>query len=621
MDSKIKLFGIILVLIALTGFVNACSVDLSNINLETRVEGDYLETISAENNDEIDIRISFIIDDVSGTDCASTITAKTKIYRLDDGDWDLVKTTSTKTQSLEEGEIVFIWSNEFEVNSNYERYKIEGIILEGTDELDVREAFIDVEDNSCSGIQLITENFIIDEGRETTKTFRIENNTNQDFDISNLRVYFTNTLITSGSVDYTDFVGKHNNQNISVSLNAGNISYDQTISGTFAVSGYLGNTFCSETQIGRKTFQTTVRNVTNNYTPTSSSECNDLRIVTRNIEVNENTTTKEAFYLQNNSNKRFQITNVSVIDSGLTIKPFYFEEYVFPGNIGDIILELNSNNVFQTSNYEQVLRVSGKFSDGKTCSYSNIGDKKFFVTINDLSNNTFTNCENFSINTQTELNIENSGKLNYSITNNTGKKAIIQFESNLSINRSSKIIPNNSSISDELIIGINEKTGKITFKTIIEGCNITPIVVNVTNTAKGNLESVSMSTKIEENDDEKILRIIFNNPTTKTFLGVLRLNLEGQVIDDRIIAVPSGESYNEFLINKEKIAKGSISFVSNGEEQKLELNEAQTPTFTGLFAFGINYSIIGLILLITIVVIVLIIVFNEPKNKPKENWE
>jgi hypothetical protein len=618
-----KYFNLVLTglfFLILIATVQACTINVDSFNLGARVEGDYFETISAENNDQIDARISFRITSVSGDDCPSNISSRLRIYRWNNNDWSLFRTSSTKSATLTQDDYVFTWYNEFTIG-NYERYKIEGEILEGNNVIDTIESFIDVEDNSCSGIRLVAEDFSVDEGRETTRSFRIENNTSKDFDVSDVRIYFTSSLITSGSADYSNLVRRYDNEIVRVNLSAGNVSYDRTTSGTFAVSGYLGNNYCSETQIGREAFDVTIRE-TGQYTPSeSSSECADLRLVTRNIEMNENESRNEIFYLQNNSNKRFEITNVEVITSRLNIKPYYYEKYIFPGNIGDIILELNSGNAFSNQTYEQILRLGGRFSDGRTCNISNIDESRFFVNINkSTTSSTFTNCGNLAINVPSQLNVENFGEFEVNITNNTGRTATVYLESELDLTLGMIVLPNNTTISKTIGVEIRKETGTITLRPAVESCNIATKTIRINNTAQGNLRNVIMTYEIIENENQKLIRISFNNPTSKSFVGVLRTNLEGQIVGDKTITLPKGESFTEIIVEKNRPIIGEISFFSNGEEQKIEINETQA-NLAGLFIFGINPTTIGFLFLIIIIIIVVIILVTEPKRRSKEIWE
>ncbi len=615
-----RFWTILIVLIFLTSVSYACTIDVSNAYTRIRTEtGEYSEAIEAEHNDRISIRTYFKVNDFSGN-CASNITARIRVYRQSDGgDWVLHRTNS-QSETLTKDEYWFTWINEFTVSRDYDRYKIEGIVLEGSNEIRKTEAFVDVVDNTCRGIKLVIDDFVIDEGREITRNFRIENNTNKNFEISNLRVSFTSSLITSGTVDYSSYISRYSSGIARVALRAGNVSQDRTITGTFAVSGYLDGKYCSETDIGRENFDVTVRETGyyDPYPPTYSGDCRDIQIVTRNITVNENESKKEIFYLQNNSNNRFEITDVRVIDSGLEVRPYYYPKYVHTGNIGDIILSLEAPNVFRNETHEQVLRVSGRFSDGRTCSFTNIGDNSFFVTIRDTDEKVSFSCGGLAINTRKSIEIEEVGKTSDSITNNTGKRAVIYVEGNARISPSVIAIPNGTSINQELTIETREAKAEIILRPIVEGCHIESEKIIVYNKSSGTIENVFMD--VEINREESIIRINFENPTTRSFRGVLKFNLEGQIIQDRAVTIPRGSSFVEIKVDEEKPIAGRIKVVSDGLEKEIEIRETRAP-MTGLFLLLGGFStIIGIVLLIVIATII-IVSLTEKEERKKEPWE
>ena len=333
--NKLHIIVALIFVLFLSTALASCSVDLDNTNLEIRTNSEnvYSQNISAEDDDKVDIKISFNITDISGDTCSSSIKAKAKIYRWDatNTEWDLDRTTSTQSNNLEENPFIFTWNDALTVNDNYERYKIEGFIEEGTSELEILEAYIDVEDNSCSGIELVISNFTIDEGEDQTKYFRIENNTNKNFETNFADVSFSTGLISSGSVDYPDQVDRYDTENVEVTLNPNYVSYNTTTTGTFAVSGYLGGTFCSSTAIGKKNFEVTVRNTgsSNNggSNTTRKEDCEDLKIHTKNIIIGEGKETKEIFYLKNNSTKRFELLDIDTTQNGLELNGYYYEKY------------------------------------------------------------------------------------------------------------------------------------------------------------------------------------------------------------------------------------------------------------------------------------------------------
>ena len=334
----------------------ACNIDIDNEIIELRSEEDgYGTSIYAEDNSEIDIKIDFEITNASGSDCPSNISTKAKVYRWDDTDneWDYWKTTSTKSQTLEEDTFSFTWSNDFDADDQYEEYKVEGIILEGSTELETMESYIDVTNNTCSGIILTTSNFTIDEGNSKTRVFSIENNTNKDFDITNADILFSNSVIDNGSVDYPTIVSDNDTENVDVILEASYVSSDTTATGRFRVSGYLDGDYCSYSEIGEEEFEVTVEDTgSNNNNNTSSSECDDLTIHTKTITVGEGKETKEIFYIKNESTKRFELLDIDTTENGLELRSYYYEKYAFPGDIADIVIQAIAPNVTSNKTYE-----------------------------------------------------------------------------------------------------------------------------------------------------------------------------------------------------------------------------------------------------------------------------
>ncbi len=603
---------------------NACSISIDDFAVDLRSTGDYGNSISAEDNDDIDIRINFTIDDISGTDCASNISSRARVYRWDEDDdeWDLFRTTTTKSQTLEEDTFSFIWSNDFSVDDQYERYKIEGEVLEGTNQLEIDDAYIDIENNSCSGINLVTTNFVIDEGRTVTKTFYIENNTNTDFEVQNADVTFSTNIVTNGSVDYDDTVRDGTTENVSVELEGVYTSYDRTATGTFKVSGYLGSQFCSDTAIGRKTFTVTVEDTgsSGSSSTSTSSDCDDLEIKVRDITVRENESTQEVFYLENNNTKRFEITDVEVIDSGVEVTDYYFEKYAFPNGIADIVVQVNAGNVTENKSYENTLKVKGEFSDGKTCSFDKIDSKKFIVIVENTSGSFYKNCEGFNIDIASTVAIENFGEINFTITNNTNETATINVESDLQVSPSQIVLPANSVLSRTLSVSASKKEGNIYLRTNISGCNTETKTIKVYNNAEGTLSGIEINTRIERDANKASLIVEFNNSTNKTFVGILRINVEGQVINDRTISIPAGQSFTEIDLNPNNLVIGKISFVSEGEVIEKEFDE-RTNSLTGLFMLGGIETAFGIILLAIVIAIVIIIVLTEPQRRIRERWE
>ncbi len=623
MKNIFVILGILLILI-LASVANACTIDTSNQTLGVRVSGAYGTTISAENNEDIDIKLSFDVDNITGTDCASNIYARARIYVWDNinDEWDLDRTTSSQNFNLEEDTFEATWYNEFTIDGDEDRYRIEGYVSEDNNRIVDTNAYINVENNSCSGINLITHDFTIDEGRSRTQTFEIENNTNKDFIISKADILFSTPMFSDAEISYDTLVRDGDSEDIRLALTAEYFTFDKTAVGTFIVEGTLNGTFCSSYDIGRKNFEATINDTGSSSSGSSSSgtssDCDELEIKTKNYTMNENTTTKEIFYIENNSTKRFELTDVKVIDSGIETNAFYFEKYAFPGTIADIVVESSANNVTNNRVYENIISVSGKFSDGKTCEFDDITSQNFAITVENTGGISFATCDGFSINA-TDTTITNYGTVDFSITNNTNQTAIIYVEGSINATPSEIVMPAKTSIARSLTINSLNSSGNITFRPQVEGCTLASKTINITNNANGELSQISITTQIQKDENKTMLIVNFYNLTNKTFIGVLSANITGENINDRTIAIPSGESFTTIELNNQSSNIGKVTFTANGETIEQNFDESNA-NFSGYFIFGGNIATIGLILLIIIIIIVIIVTVTQ-NERIKEEWE
>jgi len=632
MDLSLRLSSILVLILILISGAYACNINVDSLSTEVRSTGDYYSSISADYDSDVDVRITFTIDSYSGSDCPSNITTKAIVSRYNDSTntWSTYKTTATKTQSLSEDDYSFVWNNEFNTgsNSNYTKFKVEGIVLNGSNELEREEAYVDVMDNSCSGIKLNTSSITINEGTTNTRTFTIENNTDTSFTISNMDLMFTNSLIRSGSVDYDSPVQAHSTRNILVELEAGYVSTNQTTTGTLEVSGNLGNTTCNEYDIGRKNFSVTIQNTgANDYdndyysSGTTSSDCKEIDLIVRDFTVDEASETKVVFSVKNNSTKRFEITDVALTSNGLDLSNYYNEKYVFSGQVSDVIVKALAPNVAQNKIYNNLIKVRGVFTDGRSCSFEDIYQKTFNTTIvdNPTQTTSVTNCSNFSISAPAQLTVQNYGTVPITISNGTNAKATVYVEGVASVNPSVIVLPANTSISREINFSLMAQTGELVFRPVIESCYPSQTKIQITNNTTGSLSQVKLttSTRVDQNSENLILTLGVNNSTNKTFVGIVTATVPGYTtLDQTISVVPGNTSYDLVLIpNGElKIGNGKITFQSNGDEISQEVNPSGTSSFAGLFAFGANFGGLGLLLLILVAAVLLAAMISQRNN-------
>ncbi|MFA6065460.1 MAG: hypothetical protein WC746_06480 [archaeon] len=631
MDLSLRLSAIlVLILILISGANAACNINISSLDTEVRSTGDYYSSVASDYSQDIDTRVTFYVSSYSGSDCPSNINAKAIVSRYNEttNAWSTYLTTEQKSQSLTTGTYSIVWDNAFNTgsNTNFTRFRVEGLVLNGSTELDRTEAYVDVQDNSCSGVKLNTTNITINEGTTNTRTFTIENNTDNSFSVSSMDVMFTSSLIKSGSVDYDSPISAHSTRNITLTLDSGFVSSNQTTTGTLKVSGNLGNATCSMYDIGQKNFSVTVQNTGSNdngdyySSGSTSSDCGDIDLIVRDFTMDEASETKVAFSVKNNSTKRFEVTDVALTSNGLDLSNYYNEKYVFSGQVSDVIVKAVAPNVAQNKIFNNSIKVRGVFTDGRSCSFEDIYSKTFNTTIvdNPTQNSNLTNCGSFSISTPAQLTVQNYGTAKITISNGTNAKATVYVEGTVDAQPSVIVLPANTSISREINFSIFAQTGELVFRPVIEGCYPSLVKTQVTNNANGSLNQVKLttSTREDQNTGNLLLTLGINNSTNKTFVGLAIVTVPGYAtITKTISAAPGSTSYELVLVpNGElKVGNGKVTFQSNGEEITQEINPSGSG-FAGLFAFGANFGGLGLLLLILVAAVLLAAIISERNN-------
>ncbi|MFA5126211.1 MAG: hypothetical protein WC462_04395 [archaeon] len=634
MNYEMRIASVLVLFLVLISGAFACDISIRDFSVDVRGTVDFDSSISAARNTNIDVRETFYVedyaDDSRGT-CPSNISARAIIYRYnnDTARWETLRTTTLQSQTLREGTFTFNWDDAFSTGSDndYTRYRVVGKIS-ATNAPDLNdleeEAFVDVQDNSCSGIRLVTSNMTVDEGQTSTSTFRIENGTNTEFEINSFNIYSSNTLIKSGSLDYDHTVSPHNNQLVTVSIEAGYVVFTTTTSVRLELEGYIGNTHCSVSDIGRKNFDVTIRDTGATDPGTSSSgDCDDITINANSITMDESSKGQVTVQVKNDSTRRFEILEVKPVGSGVELSNYYNEKYIFPGQISDLVLQAKSPSVTQNKIFsENTIKVRGMFADGKTCSFSSLTDT-FDITVMDQSGSGVANCSAFSISVPSTINIQNYGSIPFTIINGTNRKADIYLEGTVEIVPGVISIPEGVSVSRDAKIKITAQSGEVSFRPVIEGCSIPATRVVITNTAKGALSQLVITTKTtkDENTGVTILTVEITNPTTKTFSGELNVNApQGWSAAGRTVSVQQGRNVFQIMLTPVANASqgnGEVTFKADGEEISAQYNTQPEGSFAGLFALGSTAGSIGIILLIVIAVLLLVSMIEN--RSPAEN--
>ena len=638
MNSRFMcLAGLVLALIMFTSGAMACDVTMDEFDVEVRSDYDhsYADNVNAVDGDEIDIRIEIMVGTATdGSYTCGTGTVYADVYQYDGSSYDYWITAGTYDLPLTDdtgGTIT--WEDAFAVEDTYPRYQVRARYEDGNQEFSSQNSTIYMELGDCDDIVLTAKNYSIDEGGDQTKTFKIENNSELDFEVSSVDITINPTYLTLNSIIYSDVVDADETEDVEIEIEADTVGEDMEIEGTFRVSGYLGSTYCSASDIGSETFTVTIDNTSSDDDDdddTSAPECGELGITANDVTVGEGKEKNVSFYLTNDSTKRFEILDVETSDNGVDIKTQFFEQYAFSGEVADVILEIDAPNVSSNKVYENYIKIRGVFSDGTECEYDDIGEDTFDVSVNNTVGFQSAMCENLIIEVPERVSVENFGTIPFTITNGTEKRADIIFESSLDVNPTLISLPENTSLSREVSVTIASSEGEILVKPQVDGCNYASQKIIVENTARGSLEDVAMEIRVEEDEEGKKLVIEFDNPTNKAFSGELSLELPGGWnAENRIITVSPGKTIAEVRLSEEEGAvpgTGTARFASDGEEVTQDFStDSGTAYAAGLFALG-EGAILGLVLLVALILIVALIYQSglyKTKDEEQEldKWE
>lgn len=513
----------------------ACGISVSDLTVKVKGENNnqFYSDIAVSKNTDVSIRVAFTIDDVTGNDCPDNINAKAVISRFNNntGQWENYKNASTKYQALSEDEMIFTWTNEFNTGSNsrYTEYKVTGQVMNANDVLEDSEATVAVVDNSCSGVNLIVNDVSIDEGVTAVKTFSIENTSDFEFDVDNLNLSFTNSLIRYSNVEYDNSIPARSTRTFEVTMEPNYVTSNSTTTARVSLLGTLDGENCSSSEIGTESFDITVRNTgsednsdyydyyygdyySGNYYSNNSgnyysrnSYCSDIQIQSNSIALEEGTSQTVSFGVRNNSTSRFEIIEVASASSGVILSNYYRDQYIYPNQVGTVVLKAEAPNVAATKDYINSLKIRGRFANGLTCAFNDL-NTQFVATILDTTTNGTPNCSGFGITAPETQSVRTYGSVPFTINNFTNKRADIYVEGTVDAQPSIISLPSNSSISREINVAMNSRTGVIVLRPAIEGCTLGATTITLANTGEN---SNSQSEATTGSDDRGGLAGLF----------------------------------------------------------------------------------------------------------------
>ncbi len=268
---------------------------------------------------------------------------------------------------------------------------------------------------SCSEMSIIADDTILNEN-ETDNNYEIllENNSGRAFYIESVEVSDNCSFFDA------DYSGREYNSVaagadtlIYLDLAAFSVDYDRSGTVTVKVRGHFSNgNDCSFSDI-QETFRVEVQN-----TGTESGDCSDIDVETHNFHVPESDTHYEYFTVSNSSSSNFIIEDIQVSDNSSYFSlDRTYTSTINPDSDSELKIIVYSTSVSSQQSGTGYVKVRGYFQNGRSCSFSNIGEQSFTVTVDNSGEGA---CGNIELDTENVIVDEETMEYNsFYIRNNS----------------------------------------------------------------------------------------------------------------------------------------------------------------------------------------------------------
>lgn len=244
---------------------------------------------------------------------------------------------------------------------------------------------------SCSEINVITTDAALNEGEHKLVKSYFRNTTQEIFYVTNVRVYSSNSKLKTTLSSYNSLIEPGKDWEINVYLDADQVSNDETATVSIEYSGEFRNNGqvqqCGIPNPKVKTYTATIKNT--DPQPVGPS-CSDIDILTNTVYLDENTREIAKFDVRNTSTENFTIAEINTTESSSYIN--IYNNSVEDSSIGAgatendaLKVEIEAYSVSGDKSATANTAIEGRFSGGRTCSYSEI-TQPFTVEINETGN-------------------------------------------------------------------------------------------------------------------------------------------------------------------------------------------------------------------------------------------
>lgn len=236
---------------------------------------------------------------------------------------------------------------------------------------------------SCNDIDVSPLNVTFAENRDNRLvTFDIENNSNDDFELFDVRVQESSNYFNVSVDDFPDVIREDDTESLRIRYDTVDVNGDKSETFRIQLRGeFDSNDKCAFTDLAF-TVDVTIQD--------GDDVCSLIEINADDVVVTENDTILHQITVTNNSSNDFTIKGFDVFDDGdsYTAKldpPFSdadFEKNISRNKTNSYTVELDAQGVSQDETDSTFVEIRGEFENGFDCSFSDISNE-FDVTVED----------------------------------------------------------------------------------------------------------------------------------------------------------------------------------------------------------------------------------------------
>ncbi len=236
---------------------------------------------------------------------------------------------------------------------------------------------------SCNDIDISPLDVTFSENRDNRLiTFDIENNSDEDFQIDDVRVQESSLFFDVSVDDFPDEVKEDESEDLRLRYDTVDVNGNKTETFRIQVRGEFDNDDeCEFTDLSF-TVHVTIQD--------GDDVCSLIRIEADDVTVTENETLLHTIRVTNNSSNDFTMQGFDVFDDGDSFSaradpPFSdndFEKDIVGGRTNTYTIEIDAQSVSEDETNSAFVEIRGEFEDGFDCSFSDISEE-FDVTVED----------------------------------------------------------------------------------------------------------------------------------------------------------------------------------------------------------------------------------------------